>query len=107
MDKQLFYIEYGCGCGQNCMIIQAKSQEAAIDYAYEKAVEDYESYEGLHGIPSREDVAEEHEIEDSASDEVEEIYIEERESWLDYCAEPYDAENTDHSSAIEDGVWEI
>lgn len=42
-----FYIEYGCGCGSdNYMIVEAKDLAAADKFAYNQAIEEYESYEG-------------------------------------------------------------
>ena len=103
-----FYVEYGCGCGDNYMVIEAKDLAAAENYAYEKAIEEYESYEGLHGILNKEEVCEEWGIEDVDSDEAEVAYREEREGQLNYLAEEYDEENDEHISALEEfGVWEI
>ena len=107
MNKQLFYIEYSCGCGNNAMIVKAENEKTAFDYAYERAIEEYDSYEGLHGILSQAEVCEEYGIEDIESVEAETAYFEEKENTVHYHAAAYDAENTDHSSAMEDGVWEI
>ena len=90
-----FKIGYGCGCGDNEDYIVASSEEAACDLAYEYAVADYESYEGLHGIRDAHDIAEEDfeleldELDYSTGDyiAIEEAYLEERESQLDYWAE--------------------
>ena len=104
-----FYIEYGCGCdGDNYMVIEAKDLAAADKFAYNQAIEEYESYEGYHGILDKEQVCEEYGIEDINSEEAEIAYQEERESWLSYSAEEYDEENDEHVSALEEfGVWEI
>ena len=81
---------------------------AGAVYAYEKAIEEYQSYEGLHGIMDIEEVCEEFGIEDINSEEAEIAYQEERESWLSYSAEEYDEENDEHVSALEEfGVWEV
>ena len=59
----------------------------AENEAYQLAVEEYESYSGCHGLLSRGVVADENGLdytEDSA--EIDELYIEEMESWLDYYA---------------------
>ena len=64
-----------------------KSYADAENEAYELAVEEYQSYEGYHGILSWHDVADENVLdynEDSA--EIDELYVEEMESWLDYYA---------------------
>lgn len=90
-----FKIGYGCGCGDNEDYITAKDQKEADAIAYESAVEDYESYEGLHGIRGMAEIAEEDfeleldQLEYSTGDyiAIEEAYIEERESQLNYWAE--------------------
>lgn len=59
------------------------------------AIEEYESYEGSHGILSEEDITaeycEENGIEESKltkedKDAIENNYMEAIESWIDYCA---------------------
>ena len=88
-----FKIGYGCGCGDNEDYITANDQKEADAIAYESAIEDYESYEGLHGIRGVEDIAEEDydvefgEIPDELYDEIYQVYLDERESQLDYWAE--------------------
>ncbi len=64
-----------------------KSLADAENEAYQLAVEEYESYSGCHGLLSWGDIADENGLdytEDSA--EIDELYIEEMESWLDYYA---------------------
>lgn len=64
-----------------------RSLADAEQYAYELAVEEYESYGGCHGLLDWSDVADDNGLdynEDSA--EIDELYIEEMESWLDYYA---------------------
>ena len=65
--------------------------DSAIDYAYEMAVEEYQSYEGYHGILDWDDVAEQEEL-DPEEDEtfVDAAYHEEIESWIEYYAVPFD-----------------
>lgn len=81
-----------------------KSFADAEQEAYELAVEEYQSYEGYHGILSWHDVADENNLDYfEDSDEIDEIYNEELESWLDYYAIPTD-EDEDTS---EDERFEI
>lgn len=68
------------------------SEEEALKAAYDKAVEEYESYEGLHGLPSWEDVRDE--LRDSygldeepSDDDINEVYLDYRNNWLDYKVE--------------------
>ena len=96
----LYVIMYGCGCGEEEEIVEAENFDRAMDMAYEAAVENYESYEGLHGIMNREDVAEEFGLEDE--DEIDEAYIEERENTISYSAEELDLENDEHAYLYEE-----
>jgi hypothetical protein len=91
-----FYkINYGCGCGDNEEYLEFNSENEANDYAYQLAVEDYESYEGLHGIRSMSEIAQEDfdiELDELDYDtamyiDIETAYCEERENQLSYYAE--------------------
>lgn len=62
-----------------------ESEDKAMDDAWSFAVEDYESYEGLHGIRDLTQVMEEEGIEDE--DEAMDIYFDERNNTLDYYVE--------------------
>jgi hypothetical protein len=101
-----FEIYAGLGGGFNsvryCTTIEA-SEDEAMQYAYEEALIEYESYEGFHGLKSWSDCYEEvleefsaelglDECDDSIDfDEIEreadEIYNAERESWIEYYVE--------------------
>ena len=71
-----------------------KSEDDAYQVAYECAVEEYQSYEGLHGIRDWndcfEDFCEKEGIEPTSDneskylDEIELYYEEEMESWIEY-----------------------
>ena len=89
-----FKIGYGCGCGDNEDYITAKDQKEADEIAWEHAREEYEMFEGLHGIRGVEDIAfedydinEEDEIPAEIYDQIYADYIDERESQIDYWAE--------------------
>lgn len=90
-----FRITYGCGCGDNEEYIECNSIDEANDTAYHLAIDDYESYEGLHGIRSMGEIAEEDfEVELDELDyntamyiDIETAYNEERESQISYSAE--------------------
>ena len=93
--EKYYKIGYGCGCGDNEDYIIAKDQREADLVAYEQAIEEYESFEGLHGIRGMAEIAEEDfeididQLEYSTGDyiAIEEAYLDERESQLDYWAE--------------------
>ena len=90
-----FRITYGCGCGENEEYMEFDSQQEADNAAYQLAIEDYESFEGLHGIRSMREIAEEDfdvELDELDFDtamyiDIETTYFEERESQISYGAE--------------------
>ena len=64
-----------------------RSLADAEQYAYELAVEEYEFYEGLHGILSWHDVADANGLDYiSGSNEIDELYNQEIEDWIEYYA---------------------
>lgn len=80
------------GGGKECEgPMEFKSEEDAMDYAREIAVEDYEMFEECHGIPDIGDIKdfpEDFNLDsDADEDEYWDAYIEEREKWLDYWVE--------------------
>lgn len=93
MSKYKIYAGLGGGFGgaQYVTTEEFESEEAASRYAYECAIEDYQSYEGLHGLASFGDICENPEDygldEDFCDEDAEQIYQEEIESWIEYWAE--------------------
>lgn len=63
------------------------TKEQAESRAYGAAQEEYDSYEGLHGLRTTDMIMDEDGVDE---DEANEIYNEEKESWLDYWVESYD-----------------
>ena len=96
-EKQMAYfrITYGCGCGENEEYMEFNSQQGADEAAYQLAIDDYESFEGLHGIRSMREIAEEDfEVDLDELDfdtamyiDIETTYLDERESQISYGAE--------------------
>lgn len=91
-----------------------KDKDEASDLAYQAAIEEYESYEGLHGIKTwedcRDDIAEEDDVlpEEVSDDAVDVMYNEERENWIDFYAVPTDEDTLDPAEldlrwCVEDG----
>lgn len=66
----------------------------AQEYAYQCALDDYQSYEGMHGILSWADcletLKEEYNDDDVSYDDVDDYYQNEIESWIEYYIEPYE-----------------
>ncbi|MFW6246876.1 MAG: hypothetical protein ACOC22_01730 [bacterium] len=100
MDKIMkFKVSYGLGGGFSGSIeeeiLEFKSIEHAQIYAYEKAIETYEMYEGLHGLRTVDEILEEENEDVDEDDKIDwdeavRIYIEERDTWLDFSVEPLD-----------------
>ena len=66
-----------------------KSEEDAYQVAYAIAREEYESYEGYHGILDWHDTAEANDLDPDDEDNydvISELYDEEVESWIEYYA---------------------
>lgn len=61
------------------------SEEEALQVAYEFAVDDYQSYEGMRGVLDWFEVAEQNDLNpDEDGDEIDRLYNDEIESWIDY-----------------------
>ena len=74
-----FRINFGCGCGENEEILTFETLEAAENYAWEMAIEDYHSFEGLHGIRDINQIAEE----DFGVEDIDEVYDNDRSLYND------------------------
>lgn len=95
MKRFKIYAGMGGGFGgatYECTI-EAASERDAEQYAYDLAVEQYQSYEGYHGILSWEECLEDLEMsgfvgDDMSEGEIEDIvnehYLNEIDSWIDY-----------------------
>lgn len=98
MERFHLYAGLGGGFGgaHYCETIEAEDIDEAYEYAYELAVEEYQSYEGCHGILSwaecYEDaiesgfIGEDTMTEDEIATYVDDMYQEEIEGWIEYYA---------------------
>lgn len=80
----------GFGGASYVETIEANTREEAEEYARQCAIDDYESYEGSHGILSRDDVFEdliESFGEEPLEEDVDLKYMEEVEGWIVYYVE--------------------
>lgn len=82
----------GFGGVDYCGEAEFASEEDAMEYAREQAIQEYQSYEGYHGIYGLEDIRNEYQDfgleEGYTEEELEEVYNEEIESWIEYYVEP-------------------
>ena len=64
----------------------------AVEYARDIAIQEYQSYEGCHGIYRLQDIQEEYQDfgldDDFTEEELEKGYLEEIEPWVEYCVTP-------------------
>lgn len=98
MERFHLYAGLGGGFGgaHYCETVEAENIDEAYEFAYELAVEEYQSYEGLHGILSwaecYEDamesgfIGEDTMTENEIATYVDDMYQEEIEGWIEYYA---------------------
>lgn len=97
MAKYNLYAGLGGGFGgyQYHCTEDYDSKEDAEEAARELAIEEYQSYEGYHGLTSEEDILEQYlednglshdELTESDYEEIFTTYMEEVEGWLSYLA---------------------
>lgn len=93
MDRYNIYAGLGGSFGgaNYKFTIEAKSKEEAEEIAYNEAVEVYQDFEGIYGIMDWNDCAISLEIDpctenDNLIAEVDELYNEEMENWIEYYA---------------------
>lgn len=74
-------------------IHEVHSKEKADKLAWELAIENYESYVGMYGLRTQEEIMEEELMEE---DDAHQQFCEEREDWIEYCVYPYTIKNCDN-----------
>ena len=81
----------------------------AENYAYHLARDEYELYEGLHGIKSWGDIAdemgfdpEEDEMSQEMEEEISDYYNEEVEQWIEYHAVPVEEETNFETQCLQE-----
>ena len=95
----LYYITYGCSCESTSLIVEAKNEQDACDYAYLSAQESYSSYSYNDFDPiDYEEYATEEEMWD--------MFYEEMENDIHYSAERYNEHDEDHTMTYGDQNFE-
>lgn len=94
--SNLYFIEYGCSCCSETLIISCDDPNAALqramDYARQAATDSYFSYDCNY--PNDE------EYPDASDEEMTDIMQEEMEYDIFYSVVPYDPKNEDHTAAF-------
>jgi hypothetical protein len=101
-----YFITFGCGMGENSIIVSAPSIEVALEYAEESAKEEAYCYEGFHGILSLEDFCNEENLDyftlsEEEKQKVNEDYDDYILGILNYSAVLFDINNENHKM-----VWD-
>lgn len=106
-NVKYYRITFSCGCGESEEYITAANYNEAEKYAYDQAVEDYHSFEGLHGVRTLEEIAEELFSGDWDDEEEEEPEFDISYLTKDQLAEAQDAYFEEIESTIYWGCEEI
>lgn len=71
--SRYYKIYYTCGCGEVEDYVCLDNDGDACEYAYQRAVEDYESYAGTHGVVGVNELVEEEYGEELSFEELDEV----------------------------------
>ena len=109
-----FFGTYGCSAVNSVynIAIEAKDAQSALKFCYDSAVEDRDSYEGLHGVQTWADIAEDEDFivgEMSSREEeyIDDLYAESIENDITYSIEPFDINNEEHLEALKEQECEF
>ena len=98
----VYYICHGLGGGfggpGEWERVELSDSDKALDLAWECAIEDYEMYEGMHGLLDIDEIMEE---EGCDEEEAQEIRQDQIESWIDYDV----ITEEEYLNGIERGWW--
>ena len=94
----IYFITYGCGCGEEYEVIEAPNEADALYAARSRAIDNYQSYEGYHGVLDRFDVAEEYDLKDE--DDIEDAYWGEIECSIRYETVLFDENDEEHLDVL-------
>lgn len=88
--KNLYLIEYGCSICLEHLVVLAKDQGEAIEFAYQEAQNVYYSYDCNYPDEGMD------------NDDIAELAQQEMELDIHYCAEPFDPENEEHNEVLKE-----
>ena len=109
-----FFGIYGCNAVNSVynIAIEARDAESALKFCYDSAVEDRESYEGLHGVQTWADIAEDEgftigEMSSGEESYIDDLYAESVENDITYSIEPFDINNEEHLKILKEQECEF
>lgn len=104
-----FFGTYGCSAAGSVynIAIEARDAESALKFCYDNAVEDRDSYEGLYGIETWVEIAENEgftlgEMSQAETDYIDDLYSGSIESDIIYDVVPFDINNEEHLEALKE-----
>ena len=109
-----FFGIYGCNATNSIykIAIEARDEQSALKFCYDSAVEDRDSYEGLHGVKTWADIAEDEgftigEMSQAEIYETDDLYADSIESDIIYYVEPFDINNEEHLEVLKEQECEF
>ena len=109
-----FFGTYGCSAAGSVysIAIEARDAESALKFCYDGAVEDRDSYEGLHGIETWVDIAENEgftvgEMSPEEENYIDDLYTESIESDITYNVVPFDINKEEHLEVLKEQECEF
>ena len=109
-----FFGTYGCSAVNSVynIAIEARDAQSALKFCYDSAVEDRDSYEGLHGVKTWAEIAEDEgftvgEMSQAEMDYIDDRYAESIENDIIYDVEPFDINNEEHLAVLKEQECEF
>lgn len=109
-----FFGTYGCEAANSVynIAIEARDAQSALKFCYDSAVEDRDSYEGLHRVKTWAEIAEEEgftvgEMSSGEEGYIDDLYAESIENDITYDVEPFDINNEEHLKALKEQECEF
>ena len=109
-----FFGTYGCNATNSVynIAIEARDTQSALNFCYDSAVEDRDSYEGLHGVKTWAEIAEDEGfiVREMSSEEIgyiDDLYTESIENDIIYNVVPFDINNEEHLEALKEQECEF
>ena len=109
-----FFGTYGCEATNSTynIAIEARDEQSALKFCYDSAVEDRDSYEGLHGVETWGEIAEDEGFtigEMSSTEEayIDDLYADAIESDIIYNIVPFDIDNEEHLETLKEQECEF
>lgn len=109
-----FFGTYGCSATNSIynIAIEARDAQSALKFCYDSAVEDRDSYEGLHRVETWGEIAENEgfiigEMSQAEENYIDDLYADSIEGDITYSIEPFDINNEEHLEVLKEQECEF